>query len=243
MTNLHVGEISEGESGVRSLKRNNTKNSHTGEIGEGESDVRLLKREERVYRITVYSTTGTTWSGSPLWRESAAMTALLYSTLHTRIYRGYVHVYWPRVRRYTQRITKRFSTRDYINILRHWGSTCGKGWDTTCWGFLQYCPSTFRFKKIFLKPFFIPSTSCPLCVSVFIKPSVFYRKRLTIIHIKTVPTSLIFYNSTILYVDHQVMPHVHGRTKHFGLPWAATCVCYPCSPVCYSSIFTRKIVF
>jgi hypothetical protein len=43
---LHVGEISEGESDVRLLKRNNTKNSHTGEIGEGESDVRLLKREE-----------------------------------------------------------------------------------------------------------------------------------------------------------------------------------------------------
>ncbi len=35
--NLHVGEISEGESDVRLLKRNNTKNSHTGEIGEGEA--------------------------------------------------------------------------------------------------------------------------------------------------------------------------------------------------------------
>ncbi len=108
--NLHVGEISEGESDMRLLKRNNTKNSHTGEIGEGEIDVRLLKREEWVYRTTVYSTTGTTWSGSPLWRETAAMTALVYSILHTRIYREYVHVYWPCVRRYTPRLTKRLST-------------------------------------------------------------------------------------------------------------------------------------
>jgi hypothetical protein len=29
-----------------------------------------------------------------LWKEAtAAMTALVYSILHTRIYRGYVHVY------------------------------------------------------------------------------------------------------------------------------------------------------
>jgi hypothetical protein len=44
--NLHVGEISEGESDVRLLKRNNMKDSHTDELGEGEIDVRLLKREE-----------------------------------------------------------------------------------------------------------------------------------------------------------------------------------------------------
>jgi hypothetical protein len=42
-----------------------------------------------------------------LWKEAtAAMTALVYSILHTRIYRGYVHVYWPRVSRYTRKLTK-----------------------------------------------------------------------------------------------------------------------------------------
>jgi hypothetical protein len=44
---------------------------------------------------TVYSTTGTTWLGSPLWKEAkAAMTVLVYSRIHKRIYRGYVQVYW-----------------------------------------------------------------------------------------------------------------------------------------------------
>jgi hypothetical protein len=64
------------------------------------------------WECTVPSATGTTWSGSPLWKEAtAAMTALVYSILHTRIYRGYVHVYWPRVHRYTRRLTKRVSTK------------------------------------------------------------------------------------------------------------------------------------
>ncbi len=51
--NLHVGEISEGGSDVRLLKRNNTKNSHTGEIGEGDSDVRSVKSECTELQCTV----------------------------------------------------------------------------------------------------------------------------------------------------------------------------------------------
>ncbi len=104
------------------------KHSHVGEIGEGESDVRCWNRREE-WKCTVYSTTGTTWSGSPLWKEAtAAMTALVYSILHTRIYRGYVHVYWPRVRRYTRRLTKRVST------VRHYYTPC-----TILSRDLQYC--------------------------------------------------------------------------------------------------------
>jgi hypothetical protein len=53
------------------------------------------RREEWVYRTTVYSTRGTTWSGSPLWKEATAtITALVYSGLHTRLNWGYVQVYW-----------------------------------------------------------------------------------------------------------------------------------------------------
>jgi hypothetical protein len=92
------------------LRNSNKKSPHVGEIGEGESDVRLLPAWS-VYRNTVHSATGKTWSGSPLWKEAtASMTALVYSRLHTRLYRGYVHVYWPRVRKYTRRLTKRIST-------------------------------------------------------------------------------------------------------------------------------------
>ncbi len=58
------------------------------------------------FKISHTETTG-------VWKEAtAAMTALVYSILHTRIYRGYVHVYWPRVRRYTRRLTKRLSIGD-----------------------------------------------------------------------------------------------------------------------------------
>ncbi len=72
-------------------------------------------REE--WKCTVYSTTGTTWSGSPLWKEATAtMTALVYSILHTRIYRGYVHVYWPRVRKYTRKLTKTVLHNIYIYV-------------------------------------------------------------------------------------------------------------------------------
>ncbi len=45
------------------------------------------------------------------------MTALVYSILHTSIYRGYVHVYWPRVRRYTRRRTERLSTISSLIFL------------------------------------------------------------------------------------------------------------------------------
>ncbi len=48
-----------------------------------------------------------------MWKEAtAAMTALVYSILHTRIYREYVHVYWPRVRRYTRKLTKTVLHKD-----------------------------------------------------------------------------------------------------------------------------------